>query len=136
MTAQRTWSARGRIRFPLSQGIRSTAKAIAAAPSPTLDLSNPRNGLDEVAAKLLETVTVSVELAALPFGVTDAGEKVPVTPVGSPEIERLIALGNEPFTGASAMVYWPEAPRAIVCGLFVAAIEKSGTTAATPEPES
>jgi hypothetical protein len=116
--------------------MRSIAKAIAAPPCPNLDASGPTRGIDVLAVKLLATATVSVEVAALPFGVTDAGEKVPVTPDGSPATDRLIALVNGPLRGVREISYWPDDPTVIVCGLFVAAIEKSGTTTAAPEPES
>jgi hypothetical protein len=85
---------------------------------------------------VLLVVTVNVELAELPFGVTDAGEKIAVAPVGSPEIDSVIAFANAPFTGVSVMGYCALAPRATVCGLFEAPIEKSVTGGDMPAPVS
>src|SRR5580765_6494932 len=72
------------------------------------------------------TARVSVEL---PPAVTVAGEKVPVTPAGSPE--TLSAIDCElPFSGVVDTVYVPLAPCAMVCEAGETATVKSGGFAA------
>ena len=59
-------------------------------------------------------VTVSVEVAgAAPTGVTVAGEKLQVAPVGRPEQLKVVAEAK-PFAGATERVAVPVCPGAMV----------------------
>jgi hypothetical protein len=59
---------------------------------------------------------LSVELTDEFPGVTDAGVKLPMAPVGSPLAERLTALENVPFCEVAMIVNCAVPPGWMVCG--------------------
>jgi len=88
------------------------------------------------ALAIAEVWMVSVELADVLPGVTEAGEKLAVAPVGSPLTAKVTAFENVPFCGVTAMVYVAEPPGCTVCGAVGELRVKVGVTAAVPVPVS
>jgi hypothetical protein len=68
---------------------------------------------------------VTVDVAAAPFGVTEAGLNVQEANEGRPEHENAVAAEN-PLTGVMLTVDDAELPLAMVALAGVSAMEKSG----------
>lgn len=82
--------------------------------------------LGRTAAVVADVVTVSVVVAAaVPFGVTVAGEKLHDAPVGSPEQVNETAV-SKPFCGVTDTVVWTLCPAVTVSDDGEAATVKSG----------
>jgi len=80
-------------------------------------------------AVVAPTLIVRVDVAVPPEGgVTEVGLKVPVVPLGRPEIDRLTAE-LKPFKDVMVMVEVPEAPGAMERDVGEAVMEKSGAEA-------
>src|SRR4051794_293802 len=90
-----------RIRLRLIQGRKKTPSAMTAPCPPIRNL--PRLGIRSVA--MLLVVTVRVEFAGLPLGVTVVGENEAVAPTGRPEIDSVMMLENAPPTGVRVIGY-------------------------------
>jgi hypothetical protein len=77
--------------------------------------SHPKSGFgcrssDAILAPVV--ATVSVVATALPFGVTDAGLKLHVTPFGNVALSQLnVTAWLKPFCGVTVNVMLPEEPR-------------------------
>jgi hypothetical protein len=76
--------------------------------------SHPKSGFDcRLSDAMLAPVvaTVSVVVTALPFGVTDAGLKLHVTPFGNVALSQLnMTAWLKPFCGVTVNVTLPEDP--------------------------
>jgi hypothetical protein len=79
---------------------------------------------------------VRVEVADVLPGVTDAGEKVAVAPVGSPMAASVTGLEKAPFCAATVIVNCALDPGCMVCGNVVELTAKVGITADVPVPLS
>jgi hypothetical protein len=62
------------------------------------------------AVKLLAAATVRTESTATEPGVTEAGEKEQVKPLGNPEQVRAMALLKAPDAGVAVTVRFPDPP--------------------------
>jgi hypothetical protein len=73
---------------------------------------------------------VSVELADVLPGTTEAGENIAVAPLGSPLAERATVPEKVPFCAVAMMVYCADAPGWTVCVRGVELSVNVGTGAA------
>ena|SRR6185437_7545396 len=98
--------------MPLRLSRRETTPASGSTNAQTT-AKEPENGGEGAIelATVFEADNVSVELAAPVPGITVAGEKLQLIPLGRPMHARAIALLNAPFSAAILMLYVADAPR-------------------------